>query len=219
MGERAGMLYYAGAQFYTKLKESFSTFSRNEYKNVKRWIKVDILGGSYSSFLFPIRQPSPNHWYLVVFIQPHIVFGEEMNDGEEEQEEPCVLILDSITENNRHHDEVVTSLKSYFVEKWLDDKVEGTEEQERLRKLYNDKFDKVEPLILQCPSQGNMYDCGGFTCKNAANIIVSRPSYKSKILVDYEGKSINWNNYAQKDVTAYRESVMTELAKRIASKL
>ena len=212
MGERAGMLYYAGALFYTKLKESFS---RNEYENVKRWIKVDILGGSYSSFLFPIHQPSPEHWYLVVFIRPHIVFGQDMNDAEE----PCVLVLDSITKNNCHHDEVVTSLKSYFVEKWLDDKVKGTEEHERLRKLYIDKFDEVETLILQCPSQDNMHDCGGFTCKNAANIIVSRPSYKSGILVDYEGKPMNYNNYAQKDVTAYRKSVMSELQKRIASKL
>jgi Ulp1 family protease len=70
----------------------------------------------------------------------------------------------------------------------------------------------------QCPSQENTYDCGGFTCKNAANIIVSRPSYKSGILVDYKGKSMNCDNYAQMDVTAYRKSVMSELKKRIYEK-
>jgi Ulp1 family protease len=85
-------IYIYSSQFYTKLIENSNPDSA--YELVRRWTKdIDIFE---KEFLFiPINMHF--HWSLMVIIRPGLVFDPSSGSSFTENNQPCLLFMDSLS--------------------------------------------------------------------------------------------------------------------------
>jgi len=180
-----------------------------DFQMVRNWVKKDLRKVDTTYFnkeviLFPINQ-GRSHWYLVSFIQPKLLF--ESSSYSEQQQQPFVIVLDSLLKKERTQYEFeVEALKKFLYESWLENKNKETDEQ-LLRKL-----NEVPTVFPDCPQQPNSDDCGVHVAKHAKNI--ARKFQHLKLKKNEEGDFVLDYNLCEdltQDVSSERKYLMNQL--------
>jgi hypothetical protein len=198
--------------------------SHIDFEKVYSWIRKDMgWAGKCSKedtnllkkelILFPINQNNL-HWYLVSFIQPKLLFEFSTYS---EQQQPFVIVLDSMVKNKKLYKNVVQALKEFLYQCWQKDmmekKIEVTSENaDELRK----KLEELPTVFPDCPQQPNSVDCGVHVVKHAKNI--ARTFQHLKLKKNNRGNLVLDFNLCKDltpDVTAERKNFMDQLEKLI----
>jgi hypothetical protein len=198
--------------------------SHIDFEKVYSWIRKDMgWAGKCSKedtnvlkkelILFPINQNNL-HWYLVSFIQPKLLFEFSTYS---EQQQPFVIVLDSMVKNKERYKNVVQALKEFLFQCWRKDMMEKkmeerTENVEQLRK----KLEELPTVFPDCPQQPNNVDCGVHVVKHAKNI--ARTFQHLKLKKNDGGNLVLDFNLCQDltpDVSEERKELMDQLVKLI----